>query len=406
MPIEIRPARPDELDRVHFVVAYSFSGDRTEAGRERLRHIEEMAPPVVLLEDGEIIASLRVYPFRMSVNGTMVPLGGVSSVACLPEYRRKGYVGELLRWALADMRERGVPLSALYTPHPNLYRRYGWMVAAANLKYSFHPKHVSAYNAAPVRGRAVRVTEEDWPAVAELYGRHSAGRTGQLERDERWWKECFFRPIYDFDRKLSDVALWRGDGGGFTGYISYHASRTHGPAGKSSLWVREFVALDGNAYTGLLRYLLSHDLTDEIWWHGPIEDPIAYALDDSYQVKREFVDDLMLRVVDIESAVAARPPGAGAPEGALSVSITDAAAPWNHGAWRIECSGDRLSAKRIDGPGDLAMEAATFAALYDGYMRASEAVRSGLAEASDHSAALLADRFFVSDYPPNGSDFF
>jgi hypothetical protein len=28
MSIEIRPARDDELDRVHFVVAYSFSADR------------------------------------------------------------------------------------------------------------------------------------------------------------------------------------------------------------------------------------------------------------------------------------------------------------------------------------------------------------------------------------------
>ena len=39
-------------------------------------------------------------------------------------------------------------------------------------------------------------------------------------------------------------------------------------------------------------------------------------------------------------------------------------------------------------------------------MRASDAVRSGLAEAVDHNAALLADRIFASEYPPNGSDFF
>jgi predicted acetyltransferase len=166
------------------------------------------------------------------------------------------------------------------------------------------------------------------------------------------------------------------------------------------------VALRGDAYQGLLRYLLSHDLADEMMWHGPVEDPFAYALDDSYQVKREYVDDFMLRVVDIEKAVAARPAGPGAPDGMFSVAVTDAAAPWNQGTWRVESSGGKLSARKTDGHAELAMEAATFAAVYDGFMRASDAVRSGLAEASDHKAALLADRIFAAEYPPNGSDFF
>src|SRR5206468_7932764 len=55
---------------------------------------------------------------------------------------------------------------------------------------------------------------------------------------------------------------------------------------------------------------------------------LAYAVDDSYQVKREYMDNMMLRVVDVESAVGACPAGLGAPEGALSIAISDAAAPW------------------------------------------------------------------------------
>ncbi len=141
-------------------------------------------------------------------------------------------------------------------------------------------------------------------------------------------------------------------------------------------------------------------------YYGAVDDPLAYALDDSYQVKREYVDDFMLRVVDIEKAVATRPAGPGALDGTFSVAVTDAAAPWNQGIWRIESSGGKLSAKKTDAPADLVTEAATFAAIYDGYMRASEAVRSGLAEAINGNAALLADRIFACEYPPNGSDFF
>ena len=201
--------------------------------------------------------------------------------------------------------------------------------------------------------------------------------------------------------------MWRDDAGEATGYVSYHSMREHTPPMPvSRVWVREFVAIEGAAYQGLLRYILSHDLADEIFWFGPVEDPLAYAVDDSYQVKREYVDDLMLRVVDVEKAVEARPAAPGAPEGALTVAISDAAAPWNQGAWRIESSGGKLSARKDGGAAHLSMEEATFAAVYDGFMKATDAVRSGLAEAADHNAALMADRIFASEYPPNGSDFF
>ncbi len=379
MATEIRPAREDELDRVHFVVAYSFSSDRTAEGRERMHHLEEMAWPIVLLENSEIVATLRVFDFTMLVNGTPIPMGGVSAVACLPEYRRKGYVGMLLRHALETMREAGQPLSGLFTPHPALYRKYGWMVAASNLKYTLNAKQVAPY---------------------------LTTRTGPLVRSERWWKEAFFRRIYDDKRGLSDVAVWR-EGDQATGYVCYESNRGPPPFAASKIWLREFVALTADAYQGLLRYMLSHDLMEEIFWFGPLDDPLAYSIDDSYHVKREYMDNMMLRVVDVERAVTARPAAPGAPDGALSIAISDAAAPWNQGTWRIESSGGKLLAKKADGANaELVMEAATFAAVYDGFMKATDAVRAGLAGAPNGAAALLADRIFASEYPPRGSDFF
>ena len=405
MAIEIRRAKPEELDRVHFIAAYSFTGDRSEEGRERHKHIEEKAPAYVLLEDGDIAASLKVYGWTMLVNGAPVRTGGVSGVSCLPEHRRRGYVGQLLRFVLEQMREQGQPLSTLYTPHPALYRKYGYMVAASNLKFTLHPKRLRPYNPSAARGRAVRITEEDQPLVEAIYKRFSEGRTGQHVRDDWTWREAFFRRIYDDKRKLADVAVWREEDGEATGYLCYQDSRGPPPMASSKVWLREFVALTGSAYQGLLSYLLSHDLSDEIFWYGPLDDPLPYALDDSYQVQREYVDDLMLRVVDVEKAVAARPAGPGAPDGAFAVTLTDASCPWNQGTWRIENQGGRLSAKRADGAGNLAMEAATFGGVYDGFMRTSDALRSGLAE-GDREAALLADRVLAPVYPPNGSDFF
>jgi len=114
----------------------------------------------------------------------------------------------------------------------------------------------------------------------------------------------------------------------------------------------------------------------------------------------------MLRIVDVAQAIAARPPATDAPEGAFTVHLADAAALWNQGVWRIECSGRRLTAARADGDAGLTTDAATFAAMYNGYLRPTDAVHSGLAQADDAEAATTADRILAVDSPPHPADFF
>lgn len=406
VPVEIRTARPEELDRVHFVIAYAFSGDRTAEGRERMRHVEEMAPATVLAVGGEILACLRVLPLTALIEGAPVALGGVSSVACLPEHRRKGHVGRLLRHALAEMKERGQALSSLYTPHPALYRRYGWMVAGSALKHAWHPKQLRLHAASGPIGRARRAGDDALPALDAVYRRFTEGRTGYLLRSETWWREAVFRRLYDERRTPNDVALWENGAGEPAGYVVYRAARERTLDGSPTdrIFVSEFVALEADAYLGLLRYILAHDLANEIVWYAPPDEPFAVVLEDAGPVRREWHDTFMLRVVDLQSAIAARPAGPGAPEGSFTVHIVDAAAPWNQGTWRIENEGGRLRAERTDEPACLATGAAAFAAMYDGFLKPTEAARCGLAEASDERAAALADRMLATAYRPFSND--
>jgi predicted acetyltransferase len=402
LTIEIRPAKEDELAKVHDVVALSFSGDRSAEGRKGYMHVERLAHPTVLLDGGEIVAALRVYDMVERMNGAEVPMGGVSSVSCYPEHRRKGHVGRLLVDALAAMRDKGQALSALHTPHPALYRKYGYMDAEIHAKYSWRPKSIRPYKAAPAAGKASRVEEGDWQTLDRVYERAAAGRTGWLKRPETWWKEAVFRRIYDHERKLRDVVVWHGASGEAEGYAAYG---TEGGESSRTLAIGDFVALTADAYVGLLRYVMSHDLHHQIAWEGPIDEPLAVAVDDSSLLEREIADGYMLRVVDIGSAIGARPAGRGAPDGAFTVGIVDQVCPWNEGAWQIENAGGQLNAAS-GGTADVTMEAATFAAVYNGYLRMSDAVRCGLAEAVVGADTALADRVLASDFPPYGSDFF
>ena len=397
-----------DLDRFHFLVSYAFSSDRAAEARERMKHIEAIGEDYALYDDGEMAACLRLYSMRTFIHGASIPLSGVSHVACLPEHRRKGYVGRLLRHALGVMRDAGQPLSTLWTPHPSLYRRYGWMVASEAYFYRFNPKQIAPADARPPAGSSHRISEEQWPAIAAVFNRFAAPRNGYLDRDEHWWKEMVFRRIYDEKRNLNDVAVWTDGAGEPRGYVIYHSERDHRTDGHdvTKLIADELIALDGDAYKGLLRYLLSHDLADEVVLWARADEPLPLAVDEPWRIKMEHWHGFMLRLVDVEQAIAARPPAVNAPEGAFTIHLADAAAPWNQGLWRIECSGGRLTASRSEGAAALSTDAAAFAAMYNGYLRPTEAVRSGLAETSDPAAAGLADRILAVDSPPHPADFF
>src|SRR3989304_1286043 len=104
------------------------------------------------------MAILPVKPASFRLFASSFARGSLSPAP--PEPRRQGYVGRLLRHVLGVMREDGRPLSSLWTPHPSLYRRYGWMVASGGYFYRFNPEEIAPAGAAPAAGNSPRIREE------------------------------------------------------------------------------------------------------------------------------------------------------------------------------------------------------------------------------------------------------
>ena len=101
-----------------------------------------------------------LYPPEDSrINGGSLGFGAVSPVASSALHRRKGHAAAVLKRSLEQMRERGHVLSGLHTPHPALYRRYGWEIAGGVRTYEFNPKdlHLSAQPSQRGRLRYVKV---------------------------------------------------------------------------------------------------------------------------------------------------------------------------------------------------------------------------------------------------------
>ncbi|MHB8375701.1 MAG: GNAT family N-acetyltransferase [Dehalococcoidia bacterium] len=409
MTVEYRRLRSDEEWRAHSRIAeYAFNGDpRDDAAIARRERWYERDWCLAAFDGRAMVAGLTVIPFGMYINGTSIPLGGVASVSSLPERRRGGIVGGLLKHSLASMREAGQPLAALYTPHYSLYRRYGWEVASRVVSYAFPPKVTKPRLPAP-KGAYRRIDADGWREIEALYTEHMAPRNGGLVRPARWWGT---HVMSTWRGDARDAVIWSNARGEARGYAVYRSSMQHAagsPTPDTTLRVTDWVALDAEAYTAILAYLLGHDLATRIVMLASTDEPFAAAFEEPvhFAEPNGAWNGIMLRLVDVQGAIEARPALPHASGQGVTVALTDDAAPWNAGTWRIEAGEGRISAERTDAEPELEMDVRALAPIYNGFTKPADAVRVGQVRARSEEAIAAATDIFATAYAPFTPDDF
>ena len=407
MTAEYRPLTPEDLEQAAHLEATAFYGRPTP---ERVEMLRKYFPPewtVGAFVDGRLVADARTLPMARRINGGTIPFGAVGPVACLAGYRRQGHVGRLLRMSLERMREQGQPLSGLHTPHDSLYARYGWERAEGKKRYEFRPKDVTLrLKGSP--GTLEAVSPDDWQRLDNIYRVYAEPRNGPLHRVEPWWREAVFRHFEDSGGQGdNDAFVWIDSQGRDQGYAVYfpHPLPKEGGWQPHQVWVRDFVALSGDAYLGLWGHLLTHDLAKQIAIDVPPDDPFSELVDDPWKIQVTGEKGAMIRIVDVERAIAMRPCCGEGPL-AFTMRIADRTAPWNEGAWRVEAVEGRLSAARTDAPPDVELTAGALAPLFTGFMRPDVAAGVGLLKVNRPTVIGEMTAAFAVTYPPYCDDLY
>jgi predicted acetyltransferase len=86
--------------------------------------------------------------------------------------------------------------------------------------------------------------------------------------------------------------------------------------------------------------------------------------------------------------------------------ITDSAAPWNDGVWRIDAGEGQMLVERTDGAADVELNAGTLAPIYTGFMRPEVAAGVGLLKVNHAEALEDMREAFAVTYPPYSNDWY
>jgi predicted acetyltransferase len=366
----------EELLALAAMVSWAFGFPATEA-RMALEW-GNLAEIRVARRNGRLLGGLIRVPMGQWFGGRSVSTLGLGGVVVAPEARGKKVALSLVTRVLSAARADGVALSTLYPATFTLYRAAGYELAGARYRFRGELRRLpSFYGELDVRP----ILPADARSVEELYMRVARERTGYLDRGSFVWRRV------RESRSETHVGYVVVGPNGPEGY-AYLSQK--GVMPERELFVHDLVATNARAAERLLALLSDHRSTIKTAaFYGTPADALWFAQPErAFQV--ELAEHFMLRIVDVERALAAR--GYPELEGGVDFELEDAVLPENAGRYRLEVSGGEARVAR-GGTGAVRLSARALAALYSGFLSPFELARTHELTGDARSLARLAALF-------------
>ncbi|WP_113700267.1 GNAT family N-acetyltransferase [Nonomuraea lactucae] len=320
--------------------------------------------------DGDTIAGVTsVFSLTMTVPGGQLPVAGVTAVSVLPSHRRRGVLSALMRRQLADVRERGESVAALYASEAAIYGRYGYGGAAAQLSFRVGTRGTDFVADAPrdpsLRLRVVRPAEARGD-YERLFASVAPLRPGRYLRSKGVWDSVLADEEPDHEGAGQLRSMVAEDDRGVRGYALFRIKASWDDDGlpDGELRLKELEAADPAAYALLWRSLLDRDLVSRVEAGGrPVDDPVLALLADPRRLRAGWSDELWVRLVEVDRALTSR--SYSAPVDVV-IDVEDEVCPWNARRWRLTADPAGAECKPVDDEPDVSLPVSALGSAYLG----------------------------------------
>lgn len=298
--------------------AFQYKVDE-ERLQQQLTKMKESHEIYGIMEGKDLAAKLHLIPFHIYIGKEKFKMGGVAGVATYPEYRRSGYVKELLQHSLQTMKKDGFTVSMLHPFAVTFYRKYGWELCA-NLLVC-HLTKSDLVMKKQVNGTVKRFNKENHPEeVEKLYETFAERFSGMLVRNEKWWLQAVYEDL--------TLAIYYDENKTAAGYMLYKIENY-------KMTVDEFVPLHNEARNGLWNFICQHNsMIKELEMTVSENEQLLYTLQEP-RVKTEIKPYFMGRIVDVEQFLKQYELNWNNVQQEVILHITDSFAPWNNVSVRL-----------------------------------------------------------------------
>ena len=395
----IRPISEEEFSAFYAVIEHAFNAQYPADLELRYEMaVFEFDRSLAAFDGATMVGTAAALSLRMTVPGGDATVAGVTAVATAPAHRRRGILTSLMHRQLADLRERGEAVAALFASEAGIYARFGYGAATSDLNLAIRRGEGALLVPATALGPLRLRTAEPRDATAELAEVFDAvlhERPGMFARDDRWWEHILWDPEHRRSGRSPQRCVIAEDDAGPRGYALYSVCPSWGDDGipDGVLQVRELMATDPAAYAAIWNDLLSRDLVSEVRAVSrAVDEPLLYLLADRRRARPQLFDGLWVRLVSVPEALAGRRYSCPVD---VVIEVADDVFAENTGRWRLRAPGraedGRATCARTSAAADVTLPVQSLGAAYMGGTRLDALARAGLAEqASPGAIAALS----------------
>jgi predicted N-acetyltransferase YhbS len=134
----------------------------------------------VALDGSRIVGSVQIFEKSIRLNGQVVSIGGIGSVAAHPDHEHRGIATKLLRHAIRDMEKRQHALSLLFTSRISFYERLDWVQI-------MRPVWTLTRKSSPGPAVSRAFAETDLERIERIYDYYNLRANTSAVRDRRYW---------------------------------------------------------------------------------------------------------------------------------------------------------------------------------------------------------------------------
>jgi predicted acetyltransferase len=387
----IRPISEEEFGAFYAVIEHAFNAQYP--ADEELRHemgVFEFDRSLAAFDGADMVGTAAALSLRMTVPGGAAAVAGVTAVATAPSHRRRGILTSLMYRQLADLRERGEAVAALFASEAGIYARFGYGAATSDLNLTIRRGEGALLPRAAAPGaqgpHRLRIAEprDATAELAKVFESVLRERPGMYARDDRWWEHILWDPEHRRSGRSPQRCLIAEDDAGPCGYALYSVRPTWGDDGipDGVLQIRELMATDPAAHAAIWNDLLSRDLVSEVRAVSrPVDEPLLCLLADRRRARPQLFDGLWVRLVSLPQALAGRRYSCPVD---MVIEVADDLFAENAGRWRLRAPGRaedaRATCERTSAAADVTLPVQSLGAAYLGGTTLGALARAGLAE--------------------------
>jgi predicted acetyltransferase len=393
MTYPIRPITPDEFPAFTQVWERAFNFDTKDDELRALQRVFEFDRSFAAVDGDHLLSTGGTITFDLTTPGGVVPAGGLTAVAVLPTYRRRGILTDMIRYHFDDVKRRGEPVSLLWASESLIYGRFGYGVATENTEFDIDGRHAALRDdVIPVGNVEFASKQHALDVMPDIYATAATSWPGFLSRTSDDWDVLHS----DFEHwrdgmTANRYAVYR-EGGRSLGYVRYRGKErwVEGHA-DNELFVGELIGVTPAAEAALWRYCFSVDLVTKIRaQQRPRSEIVSYLLVDPRRLRIRSGDGVWARLLDVPAALEARRYAA---EGSLTIEVVDAFLPETGGTFELSGGPDGAECRRTEAAADLRVDVAGLSSRYLGGGSFEMLRRAGRADGAT-DAIRRADRMF------------